>query len=156
MYFAMILALMVVLPAASVIYEVVQSQGATAWIPLIGKWFVFWGVGVRLAIAGMLQVFAPRFTSETLQVKDEAAYKLVRELGFGNLAIGVTGLLSLPLPVWTLAAAMCGGLFYGFAGAQHTFTRKRTTNESWAMWSDLWLFAVMAVFVGASLLQKQA
>ena len=102
-----------------------------------------------------MQVFAPRFTAETLQIKDPIAHKLVRELGFGNLAIGVTGVLSLLLPVWTMAAAVCGGLFYGLAGGQHVFTRNRSTKESWALVSDLFLFVLMAIYVGASFLTRQ-
>ncbi|MEQ1771848.1 MAG: DUF6790 family protein [Devosia sp.] len=154
MYFAMILLLMFVVPAASVLVEMLAWHPEASWIALIGKWFVFWGVGVRLAIAGIVQVFAPAFTAGALDIKDSKAQVLVRELGFGNLAIGATGVLSLLLPVWTLAAAMCGGLFYGFAGTQHVFTTKRTAKENWALASDLFLFAVMAVYVGASLLER--
>ncbi|MEQ1902244.1 MAG: DUF6790 family protein [Devosia sp.] len=151
MYYLMIIALMLVLPIGSVLTEALAFHADASWIALTGKWFVFWGVGIRLALAGILQVYTPRFTSETLQIKDPAAHRLVRELGFGNLAIGATGVLSLPLPVWTLAAAMCGGLFYGFAGAQHALTRGRSTNENWAMVSDLFLFLVLAVYVGINL-----
>jgi hypothetical protein len=154
MYFAMILVLMLILPAGSVLVEALVWHSGASWIALIGKWFVFWGVGIRLAIAGLIQVFAPAFTAGALDIKDTKAEVLVRELGFGNLAIGATGVLSLLLPVWTLAAAMCGGLFYGFAGAQHVFTAKRTAKENWALISDLFLFVVMAVYVGVSLLQR--
>lgn len=154
MYFIMIILLMLVLPTGSVLAELLVWHSDASWIALVGKWFVFWGIGVRLAIAGGLQVFTPAFTAETLDIKDPRAHLLVRELGFGNLAIGATGVLSLVLPVWTLAAAMCGGLFYGFAGAQHIFTRKRSAKQTWALASDLFLFSVMAVYVGVSLLNR--
>jgi hypothetical protein len=49
---------------------------------------------------------------------------------------------------------MCGGLFHGFAGLQHVFARERSTEENWAMVSDLLIFLVLAIFVGASLLQR--
>ena len=151
MYIAMILLLMLVLPVGSVLVEIFAWHSDTTWIALIGKWFVFWGVGMRLAVAGGLQVFAPVFTAGALDIKDPKANVLIRELGFGNLAIGVTGVLSLILPMWTLAAAMCGGLFYGFAGTQHALTRKRNMSENWALASDLFLFLVMAAYVGVSL-----
>lgn len=154
MYFIMIILLMLVLPTGSVLVETLVWHSDASWIALVGKWFVFWGVGIRLALAGGLQVFTPAFTAETLEIKDPKASVLIRELGFGNLAIGVTGILSLVLPVWTLAAAMCGGLFYGFAGVQHVTTKNRATKETWAMVSDLFLFAVMAAYVGLSLLNR--
>lgn len=154
MYYAVILLLMVVLPAGSVIAEFVLTQGAAGWLPLIGKWVVFWGVGIRLLVAGFRQVIRPNLTAEMLGAKEPAANVLVRELGFGNLAIGTTGALTLSLPNWTLAAAMCGGLFYGFAGVQHIFAKHRSTEESWAMVSDLGIFLVLAVYVGMSLLQR--
>jgi hypothetical protein len=135
--------------------EFAMSQGTAAWLPLVGKWFVFWGVGIRLLVAGLRQVIRPALTAETLGVRDTSANVLVRELGFGNLAIGTTGALTLTLPNWTLAAAMCGGLFYGFAGLQHIFAKHRSTEENWAVVSDLLIFLVLAVFVGASLLRPR-
>jgi hypothetical protein len=154
MYYAVIVLLMFVLPAGSAIAEYAMTAGAAGWPELIGKWFVFWAVGIRLLLAGGRQLLRPALTSELLQLKDPAAHKLVREVGFGNLAIGATGTLSLPLPAWSLAAAMCGGLFLGFAGVQHLSTRHRSTGETWAMVSDLFVFAVLALYVGISLLQR--
>jgi hypothetical protein len=154
MYYATILLLMLVLPAASIIAEFAMTQGAAGWLPLIGKWVVFWGVGIRLLVAGLRQVFRPALTAGMLGVKDPAANGLVRELGFGNLAIGTTGALTLMLPNWTLAAAMCGGMFYGFAGLQHLLTKHRSNEETWAMVSDIAIFVVLAAYVGISLMGR--
>jgi hypothetical protein len=98
MYYAVILLLMLVLPVASAVAEFTMSQGAAAWLPQVGKWFVFWGVGIRLLVAGLRQVIRPGLTADLLGVKDPHANVLVRELGFGNLAIGTTGALTLTLP----------------------------------------------------------
>ena len=151
MYYAVIVLLMLVLPAASIVAEFVLTQGAAGWLPLIGKWVVFWGVGIRLLVAGLRQVIRPALTAQLLGVKDASANVLVREVGFGNLAIGTTGALTLTLPNWTLAAAMCGGMFYGFASIQHVFSKHRTSEETWAMVSDLAIFAVLAIYVRLSL-----
>jgi hypothetical protein len=35
------------------------------WL-LLGRWFVFWAVGVRLLTAGIRQIAQPRFTAETI------------------------------------------------------------------------------------------
>jgi len=49
---------------------------------------------------------------------------------------------------------MCGGMFYGFAGLQHIFAKHRTSEETWAMVSDIAIFLVLAVYVGISLLHR--
>ena len=151
MYYAVILLVMLVLPAVSVVVEFVLTREAAGWLPLIGPGVGVWGVGLRLRVAGLRQVIRPGLTAELLGVKDASANVLVRELGFGNLAIGATGALTLTLPNWTLAAAICGGLFYGFAGLQHVFSKHRTSEENWAMVSDIAIAVVLAVFVGLSL-----
>jgi hypothetical protein len=154
MYLAMIAMLMAALPIGSAVLEFTLTQGAAGWLPLLGKWFVFWAVGIRLLVAGARQVFTPALSAEMRQIKDPAAQRMVRELGFGNLAIGATGALSLPLPGWVLSAAMCGGLFYGFAGVQHLLMRGRSQAENWTLASNLFVFLVLAVYIGADFLQR--
>ncbi len=86
-------------------------------MPLIGKWFVFWPVGVRLFVAGMRQVAQPRFTAEHIfQINDRAVFHIIREVGFGNLAKGNLGLLTLLNPTFLLPAAIAVALYYGLAG----------------------------------------
>jgi len=51
MYLASILLLMLVFPAASILAEPFFFRSAAPLIDLFGKWFVFWGAGVRLLIA---------------------------------------------------------------------------------------------------------
>ena len=96
MYLAVVVLLMAVLPIASIVAESILARGGADLLWLIGKWFVFWSVGVRLMLAGLRQVFNPAFTAETIfGVKEKAALTIVRELGFGNLSIGLLGVLSL-------------------------------------------------------------
>ena len=154
MYYAVIIVLMLVLPAGSAAAEYLMTGGSAGWLALIGKWFVFWAVGIRLLLAGARQLFRPALTAALLKITDPRANKLVRELAFGNIAIGTTGAATLMLPNWSLSAAMCGGLFYGFAGLQHLATRDRSTDETWAMVSDLFVFLVLGLYVGLSLLQR--
>ena len=62
MYFIFLALFLFVLPAISVLVEALLRRGGADLMPLVGKWFVFWGVGVRLFIAGVRQVAQPRFT----------------------------------------------------------------------------------------------
>ena len=148
MYLGAIILLMLVLPLLSVAAQASMLPDAAALMGLVGKWFTFWGVGVRLFLAGLMQVFRPQFTSEgLLGIKDEGAAVLVREVGFGNLAIGALGLLSLYHPGFLLPAAIAGGLFYGLAGLGHAVRKDKTAKEWTALVSDFGMFVLLAAFV---------
>jgi hypothetical protein len=68
------------LPAASILVE--RSSVESAW-ELVFRWFVFWGVGVRLLLAGVRQVIQPSFTArEIFHLASADAEVIVRELGF--------------------------------------------------------------------------
>jgi len=147
MYYAVILGFMLVLPLVSTIGEAMMGGGTDIWV-LALKWFVFWGVGARLAIAGIRQILRPAFTARDIfDVDDPRAGKIVQELGFWNFSGGMIALASLLFPVWTIPAAVAGDLFYGLAGWQHWRNGHRNTNESVAMVSDLFMFAMLTVLV---------
>jgi hypothetical protein len=153
-YYAVIILLMAVLPAASMVIEQLAAGGAVQWLTLVGKWFVFWAVGIRLLLAGLRQIVRPALTADLLKISDTGALVLVRELGFWNIAGGLIAALSLPFATWTTPAAVAGMVFYLLAGVQHATVRHRGTDENWAMYSDLWAFVVLALYVGLSLLQR--
>ena len=87
MYFISVLLLLLVFPTASVVVEALYSTGVDImW--LIGKWFVFWACGVRLFVAGIMQTLRPEFTAKSIfETNAPAAHAIVREVGFGNLAV---------------------------------------------------------------------
>ncbi len=150
MYLAAVLLLMLVLPAASVAAEVLRAPGAADLMPLVGKWFTFWAVGVRLFLAGVMQTLHPQFTAQSVfDIRDEGALAVVREVGFGNLAMGTLGLVSLAKPGWVVLAALAGGLYYGLAGIGHVFRKTRTLKEQIALVSDLAIFVLLAAFVAS-------
>ena len=147
MYFTVVGGFMLVLPLLSTIGEAMMGGGTDIWV-LALKWFVFWGVGARLGIAGIRQMLQPAFTAKDIfEIDDPRAGKIVQELGFWNFAGGVIALASLAFPGWAVPAAVAGGLFYGLAGWQHWRNGDRNTNENVAMVSDLFMFVVLAVLV---------
>jgi len=149
MYLAVIILLMGVLPILSVAVEVL-TRPDTLLIILIGKWFVFWSVGVRLVLAGVRQIADPAFTARAIfAIDDPKALILVRELGFGTLSIGLIGIAALAMKAWVVPAAIAGGLFYGLAGVQHAAGSDRTRLETIAMVSDLFIFIVLAAWLTA-------
>jgi hypothetical protein len=150
MYLATVILLLLALPGASVAIEAFVRGGSADVMQLVGKWFVFWGFGVRLFIAGVRQVVQPQFTAEDIfAIKDTAAHAIVREVGFGNLAMGTLGLLTLAVGGFLVPAAIVGGLYYGLAGAGHLFRGHRNFAGQTALVSDFFIFAVLAVFVAA-------
>jgi hypothetical protein len=155
MYLAMIILLMAVLPAISVLVEFSILHSSADGLLLIGKWFVFWGVGIRLMLAGLRQIANPTFTADVIfGVKEEAALTIVQELGFANLSIGLLGVLALVRSEWIVPAAITGGLFYGLAGIKHLTKGDRNRTENIAMVSDLWIFLVLAGFLGTLMLRS--
>jgi len=149
MYLAVVILTMFALPVSSALVDhLLHADAALVW--LIGRWFVFWSVGVRLALAGARQTTQPGFTArEIFHMNGDEALPIVRELGVANLGAGVVGLLSLAAPSFILPAALYAAIFYGAAGVGHVLQRDRSANEAIAMASDLFVFAVLAIFVAA-------
>lgn len=146
-YFVSVTTLLLVLPLLSIAADLLIAGGGDVWF-LIGKWFTFWGAGARLFIAGLMQVTKPQFTSASIfGIGDPAAFAIVREIGFGNLAMGTLGLASLVVPEWLAPAAIVGGLYYGLAGIGHAVRGERNAKEQFALASDLGVCIALAVFL---------
>ena len=151
MYYAIVGFLMFGLPLLSVIADAMLSSPQSAML-LIGKWYVFWAVGVRLLLAGFRQVVQPRYTAQViLGLKSDESLLVVRELGFANLAMGLSGLLSLIFPAWRVPVALAAGVFYGLAGGNHVLQPHRNRLENVAMVSDLFACAVLLAYFATAL-----
>lgn len=147
MYVASVAVFMFLFPVLSVVTEVFVNKNHANLILLVGKWFVFWAIGVRLFTAGIRQIVKPGLTAEgILGIKDKASWTVVRELGFANFCMGLAGIISLWLTDWRPAVAFIAGLFLLLDGLMHT-KNERNFEENIAMYSDLFLGAVMAVYL---------
>jgi hypothetical protein len=68
---------MLTLPLAFVFWESFHA-GSQAGISIIGKWFLFWAVGMRLFVAGCRQIINPAFTArEIFHIKDAGSLQSV-------------------------------------------------------------------------------
>ena len=153
MYIASVSLLTFILPAASVIAQLFVFKNATDVLPLVGRWFVFWAVGIRLLIAGPRQVAKPQFTAEKIfEIHSAEPFVLVRELGFANISTGTLGVCTIFNDGWIVPAAIVGGLFYGLAGAGHAFKKARNLLENVAMYSDFFVFVVLFVYLIATVM----
>ena len=150
MYIVVVALTMLVLPLVSIAIDSGSHPGALA-VVLVGRWFVFWGVGVRLGLAGMRQLFRPSFTArEIFHTTNDEVLPLVRELGAANLSVAVVALLSLAKPDFVLPVAIYATIFYGVAGVRHFAERDRSRNENVAMGSDLFMALVLLLFDAAN------
>ena len=154
MYLAIVALTMFILPTISGVIDHVLHPGEPL-LAIVGRWFVFWGVGIRLTLAGCRQYLQPSFTAkEIFHMTSAEALPLIRELGVANLATGVVGILSLSFPDFVLPVALSAAIFYGVAGVRHAFERNRSPNENIAMASDIFIALVLAAFAALSLSRR--
>lgn len=147
LYLINVLVVMLILPVVSITVECLAHSSILGWA-LIGKWFVFWAIGVRLFTAGIRQVAKPAFTAqEIFHINNQESFVIVKELGFANICMGLVGILSLYSIEWCHLAAIGGGLYFGLAGLQHVIKKPVSTNETIALVSDLLMFGLMVVYL---------
>ena len=95
MYFVFVFLTTIILPLGFTLWQA-TGQPLHAISVLALKWFVIWGVGVRLGVSGARQFFQPRFTArEIFKLDADGVRTLVKELGVSKLAAGIVGLLSI-------------------------------------------------------------
>ena len=143
-YFILVIAQTIVFPIVSGIIELVVFGGDP--IQVFGKWWVFWGVGTRLLVAGIVQVSGGGPTSAILGSTAPSVQEkqLARELGWANLCLGLAGFLAL-VPGWALPAGFAGGIYLLIAGILHVPKRGKNAQESLATWTDLIVGVVVLV-----------
>ena len=143
-YFILVILQTIVLPIVSGVIELVVVGGDPVLV--FGKWWVFWGVGTRLLVAGVAQLSGKGPTSAILGATAPSIQEtqLTRELGMANLTIGLAGLLAL-VPGWALPAGFAGGIYLLIAGIMHLPKKGKNPQESLATWTDLLVGVVVVV-----------
>ncbi|QIZ99673.1 hypothetical protein [Leifsonia sp. PS1209] len=151
-YFVLVIAQTVVLPIVSGSIELAVGGGDPVLV--FGKWWVFWGVGTRLLVAGVAQVSGRGPTTAILGAATPTVQEkqLTRELGTANLGMGIAGLLAL-VPGWALPAGIAGGVFLLIAGLMHLPKRVKNAQEALATWTDL-LVGIVVVVLAADVIVR--
>lgn len=135
-YFILVIGQTVALPVVSGLIELLTVGGDP--VVVFGKWWVFWGVGTRLLVAGIAQVSGKGPTAQILgsTAPSVQEVQLTRELGTANIGMGLAGLLAL-VPGWALPAGLAGGVFLLIAGIMHVPKKGKNPQETVATWTDL-------------------
>ena len=151
-YFIVVLAQTVVLPIVSGVIELATVGGDP--ITVFGRWWIFWGVGTRLLLAGIVQVSGKSPTADILGSSEPTVHEkqLTGELGTANIGMGAAGILAL-IPAWALPAGLAGGLFLLIAGLLHLPKKNKTPAESLATWTDLLVGVVVVVLAVTTLIR---
>ena len=151
-YVVLVIAQTLVLPVISGWIELTASGGDA--ILVFGKWFVFWGVGTRLLVAGIAQLSGKGPTAEILGEEAPSRFEkqLVGELGLANTCMGLAGLLAL-VPGWALPAGLAGGLYLLAAGVLHVTKPGKNLKEQVATWTDLLVGVVVLVLAARVIIQ---
>jgi hypothetical protein len=153
MYLIIVILFLLVCPLASAAIEAFRFHENLTSLVLIGRWWTFWAVGVRLLTAGIRQVLQPRFTAEQIfGIRETTVLPIVREVGFANLSMGILGICSIFRPDWLIPAAVVGGLYYGLAGLGHVPHKNKNAKEYIAMISDVFAAVILAAFALKSIL----
>ncbi|WEO77048.1 hypothetical protein BJQ94_17100 [Cryobacterium sp. SO2] len=151
-YVILVIAQTIVLPLIAGGIELAVVGGEPVLV--FGRWWVFWGVGTRLLVAGIAQVSGRGPTAAILggPAPSPQAQQLTRELGMANVGMGLAGLLAL-LPGWALPAGVAGGTFLLIAGLLHLPKANKNARETLATWTDLIVGAAVIVLAGYTVVQ---
>jgi hypothetical protein len=107
----------IILPVLSIIINLIinyQKNITEKFYEVIGKWFIFWSLGIRLVIAGLMQLVNPAYTNNLLQL-GLSDFIIIRELGLANLSIGL--LCTISFIKKSLQGYVCLYMFIYFTGA---------------------------------------
>lgn len=150
-YSILVIAQTIALPLIAGSIELATQGGDP--VQVFGRWWVFWGVGTRLLVAGIAQVSGRGPTAAILGATTPNAetQQLTRELGQANIGMGLAGLLAL-VPGWALPAGAAGGVFLLMAGVSHVLKPNKNAQETLATWTDLLVGVVVIVLAINTLL----
>lgn len=110
---------------------------------LVGKWFIFWTVGIRFLVAGFIQVIRQGRGGSAILLQGDQSGEFGKILGLVKMFLAGLAFLCMMKESWSLLAAITVGIYVGLAGFQHDF-KKPGTAEGWiSMIYDMIVFVVI-------------
>ena len=144
------IALIGILPIAAAALESRVDHVVLNW-PIYWKWFIFWGVGIRLFFKGVKLASTPRFTGLSLSsFSNRESYLVLMELGFANMALGAMGILSLINDQWRFIAAIAGAIYFGLADMLRLAKKPVGRHELVALIYNLLVFVGLVCYLISS------
>jgi hypothetical protein len=141
------IALIAVFPMTAALLEAHSDQVPLNWAGY-WKWFIFWGVGIRLFFKGIRLASMPQMTSLSLSsFKNRESYLLLLELGFANMALGAMGILSVINDQWRLIAAIAGAIYFGLTDMLRLLKKTDDRHERVALIYNILVFSGLVAFM---------
>ena len=141
------IALVAVMPIAAATLESRIDHVVLDW-PIFWKWFLFWGLGIRLFFKGVKLASTPQSTGLSLSsFKSRDSYLLLLELGFANMALGAMGILSVINDQWRLIAAIAGAIYFGLSDMLRLVKKPGDRHELVALGYNLLAFAGLVAYL---------
>ncbi|HTE28416.1 hypothetical protein [Flavitalea sp.] len=134
--------LLTALPVLSVACEHHFGQAALTGT-LIGKWFAFWAIGIRLLVAGFMQLTRKSNSRNHLSAREDSGM-VKKATGVANLVLSALGFLCVASSEGSLLAAITVGVYLGLAGLQHDFKKPATASGWISLIYDFIVFSVIA------------
>ena len=147
-YLISVVALTIALPLLCTFIEW-QYTPYVPYLSLFAKWFLFSAVGLRLLMAGLIQLLRPEFTLHHIfKITDAKSTQLVQEIGLHNLILGAAAILtSLLFLQYQFIIALMGSAYFGSAGLLHMTRKHKSFNQQIAMISDLGITISIFIFL---------
>ncbi len=142
-----------ILPLACFAVEMLMKRGDRS--DCIGKWFIFWAIGIRCLVAGIVQLFSPGFGSEN--TAEASSFIYIQELGLANCCFGICASISIFLPKHRLYMT-AGAFSIGMAAILHFFRSGLDAgisfDEKTALISDICVLALLLSYYALLALRK--
>lgn len=131
------------IPVITIITELIVTDNNITYIIL--KWFVISIIGLRLIGAGLKQIIFPSFTAKSIfKIDNNNAFAIVRELGFANVCIGISAIISIFSIYMLISVAFIGALYFGADATAHIIRHKQK-DELFACISDIYACIMLLI-----------
>ncbi len=110
---------------------------------LLGRWFVFWTIGVRLMVAGLTEVMSSRRQGNIIFLQGSESGEYRKIIGYLKILLAALGFLCMIKAQSSLIAALTAGIYLGLTGFRHDFKKPCTAIEWLYLGYDIIVFFVI-------------
>jgi len=136
-----------ILPLFSIILSIIinkTKQQQYNILDIIKNWFIFWSLGIRLILAGVIQIFNPKYTDNLLQLGLNN-FSIIQELGIANITIGTMCIVSFFKTNLQKYVCFCSSFFWLGLSINHILNLK-SFNDTFSLITDVVLMTISLYF----------
>ena len=151
----LLLALFIILIILIIFLKVPGEKSGEINIKLRISYLVPFMMGIRLLLAGVVQVIKPSYTAKLINVPNNCSF-VIRELGFTNIVLGALGIGQYFIKDTKSRALISGGLalFISQATVQHMLLGEDLSNAIPDLIQSVLLITSTGITISLSLNEK--